>query len=146
MNIRQISVLMARIALFVIYFWFGLLKVIGLSPASPMVTALFKVTMSPMLEMIHMPYNMSPSLFVIAFGVFETLLGVLFLIPRFEKAAIALFFVHMTTTALPLFVLGSEVWTRPFVPTLEGQYILKNLALIACVLSVWSILPQKQTS
>ena len=131
MDTRQFSVLLARIALFVVYFWFGALKVIGQSPASEMVHHLFDQTMTPM-----MPF-MSFGIFIILFGLFEMLIGVLFIIPGLEKSALILFFLHMITTILPLFVM-SEVWTHMFVPTLEGQYIVKNLALMACAITIWS--------
>jgi uncharacterized membrane protein YkgB len=128
---------MARVALFVVYFWFGLLKVIGQSPASPMVEHLFEKTLG------FLPLITS-DMFLVLFGLFEMLIGILFIIPKLEKAAIGLFFIHMITTTLPLFILGGEIWTHAFVPTLEGQYIIKNLALIACTLSVWSIIPSQK--
>lgn len=127
MNIKQVSVLTSRIALFVIYFWFGLLKVIGQSPASEMVQSLFDKTM---------PAIMPFSSFIVLFGLFEMVIGILFFIPKLEKFAISLFGLHMITTILPLFVM-SEIWTSMFVPTIEGQYIVKNLALIACALNIW---------
>ena len=136
MSIRQISVLMARVALFVIYFWFGLLKVVGQSPATAMVSELFTKTMP------HMMPFMSFGVFIILFGLFEMAIGILFLIPGAERYALITFFLHIIMTALPLFMISS-VWTGMFVPTLEGQYIVKNLALIACALTVWSSLPPK---
>ena len=142
MTLRQSSVLLSRFALFVIYVWFGFLKVIGLSPASAMVEHLFAKTVLPMTGVMHLTF-ITPNLFVILFGLFEMLIGVLFIIPRAEKWAIGLFFFHIVTTALPLFLL-SEVWTKMFVPTLEGQYIIKNLALIACVLTIWSSISSTQ--
>lgn len=128
MNIKQMSVLISRIALFVIYFWFGLLKVIGQSPASDLVQSLFEKTIP------FMPF----SSFIVLFGLFEMAIGILFFIPKLEKIAISLFGIHMFTTILPLFML-SGLWTNIGVPTLEGQYIIKNLALIACVLNIWSV-------
>ena len=130
MSVQQISVLMARIALFVIYFWFGFLKVIGQSPASSMVKNLLSHTVP------FMPFG----LFIVLFGLFEVLIGILFIIPGKEKFATILFGIHIFTTTLPLFLLHGEVWTHIFVPTLEGQYIIKNLALIACALTIWSSL------
>lgn len=139
MKIQQITVLMARISLFVIYFWFGLLKVIGLSPASPMVTALFDKTVAhiPVVSMV------SVGLFIVLFGLFEMLIGILFIIPEKERLATVLFTLHIFTTALSLFVMiGSpgSPWTHILAPTLEGQYIIKNLALITCALTIWSSL------
>ena len=120
-------------ALFVIYFWFGLLKVIGQSPASEMVKTLLHQTMP------FMPF----SSFIVLFGLFEMVIGILFIIPGLERYALVLFGLHMITTTLPLFMM-SEVWNHMFVPTLEGQYIVKNLALIACALSIWSTLEPRK--
>ena len=127
MNIKQASIFLSRIALFLIYFWFGLLKVIGQSPAGPMVQNLLSLT-TP-----FMPFG----LFIVLFGLFEMLIGVLFIIPGQERKALIVFFLHMITTALPLFMM-SEVWTNIMVPTLEGQYIFKNIALVACAITIWA--------
>ncbi len=132
MSLKQTSILLSRLALFVIYFWFGALKVVGQSPASPMVASLLSQTMP------FIPFNF----FIILFGLFEVIIGILFIIPGAERWALALFLIHMLTTILPLFIM-SEVWTRMFVPTLEGQYIIKNIALIACAVTVWSSLSAK---
>ena len=140
MTLKQTSILLSRISLFVIYFWFGILKVIGLSPASLMVTELFEKTLAHVPIISGMPVN----LFVILFGMFEVIIALLFIIPGFERLGIAVFFIHMLTTTLPLFFLHQSVWTSVFVPTLEGQYIIKNLALLACVLSIWASLPKKE--
>ncbi len=118
---RKIAVPLARFGLFVIFVWFGLLKVIGQSPASPLVQNLFEHTI-PM---------MSFGTFIVLFGLFEVLIGVLFIIPTCERLVIPLLLVHMTTTFMPLFIIPEATWTRAFVPTLEGQYIIKNLALLA---------------
>jgi uncharacterized membrane protein YphA (DoxX/SURF4 family) len=139
MTLKQYSVLLARIALFVIYFWFGILKVIGLSPASALVQELFSKTIAliPVVNLI------SPNLFVILFGVFEVIIGILFVIPGKEKLATKLFFIHMFTTGLPIFFLKDSAWQKIMVPTLEGQYIIKNLALIACAINIISTLPRE---
>ncbi len=139
MSIRQTSVLLSRISLFVIYFWFGILKVFGLSPASGLVEELFSKTLAhiPLINLI------APNFFVIVFGIFEVLIGIIFIIPGKEKWASRLFYAHIITTGLPLFFLTNSVWQRLLVPTLEGQYIIKNLALIACVLNIMSSVPKE---
>ena len=138
MTLKQSSVLLSRIALFIIYFWFGFLKIIGLSPASPMVQELFGKTIA------HMPIvsAMSPGFFVILFGIFEVIIGILFVIPGKEKWAMWAFGIHMVTTTLPLFFLHASVWQHILVPTLEGQYVIKNIALIACALTIFASLPK----
>lgn len=125
---RETSVPVARFGLFVIFFWFGLLKVIGLSPASGLVQSLFEQTIS----------FMSFDFFLISFGLFEMLIGILFLIKGLERIVIPLLFIHMLTTFGPLIFLPSETWSGFMVPTLEGQYIIKNLALIATAIGIAS--------
>lgn len=42
----------------------------------------------------------------------------------------------MFTTFLPLIFLRNDVWANILVPTLTGQYIIKNLVLVASTLSI----------
>jgi uncharacterized membrane protein YkgB len=42
----------------------------------------------------------------------------------------------MIATFLPLFILPQETWSGFLVPTLEGQYIIKNLVLIAAAIGI----------
>ena len=116
----------ARISLFVIFFWFGMLKVIGQSPASEVVENLFSQTI---------PFMAFPT-FLILFGLFECLIGVLFLIKGAERVVIPLLVIHMITTFMPLYFLKSEMWSGMFIPTLEGQYVIKNLVIIATAIGI----------
>lgn len=116
----------ARFGLFVIFFWFGALKVVELSPASGVVARLFEQTI---------PF-MSFDSFLILFGLFECLIGILFAIKGLERVVIPLLFIHMITTFGPLVFLPSETWSAFMVPTLEGQYIIKNLVIIATAIGV----------
>lgn len=123
---RRVSEPVARIGLFVVFFWFGALKVFDLSPATPLVQALFQHTIP------FMPF----SVFIILFGLFEMLIGILFLIKGCERAVIPLLFLHMISTFLPLFLIPRETWSGFMVPTLEGQYIIKNLVIIAAAIGI----------
>jgi uncharacterized membrane protein YkgB len=123
---RKIFVPSARIGLFIVFFWFGFLKVIGLSPASGVVQRLFENTI-PFMEF---------STFLVLFGLFECLIGVLFLIKGMERVVIPLLLVHMITTFGPLVYLPEETWQKFMVPTLEGQYIIKNVVLIAAAVGI----------
>lgn len=125
---RKTSVPVARFGLFVIFFWFGMLKVLDMSPASPLVEQLFKETI---------PF-MSFASFNILFGAFEALIGVLFLKKGLERIVIPLLFIHMITTFMPLFLLPAVIWSSFMVPTMEGQYIIKNLVIIAAAVTIAS--------
>lgn len=118
----------ARFGLFVVFFWFGILKVLELSPASGVVARLFEQTI---------PF-MSFNSFLILFGLFECLIGILFIIKGAERIVIPLLFIHMITTFGPLVFLPGETWSGFMVPTLEGQYIIKNLVIIATAIGIAS--------
>lgn len=76
--------------------------------------------------------------FIVFFGVYEMLIGVVFLFPNMVRLAMALLVPHMITTFLPLVLLPSVTWQAFFVPTIEGQYIIKNLVIIALALAIAS--------
>jgi uncharacterized membrane protein YkgB len=115
-----------KFSIFLVYFWFGLLKVTGDSPASPMVLKLLDRTM---------PF-MDAATFLILFGLFEVVIGLLFLVPRLEKLATVLLAIHLITTILPLFLLPQFTWTGFLTPTMEGQYIIKNILIIALAFGI----------
>lgn len=116
-----------RIALAVIFGWFGFLKIIGLSPANGLIESLLGITLP------FIPF----AGFIVFLGVWETLVGVLFLFPKLTKWAFWLMLVQMFTTFGPLLFLPLISWQSFAVPTLEGQYIIKNLALVALGLNIY---------
>lgn len=125
---KKISLPMARISIFIIYFWYGYLKIIDTSPANPLVEALLNKTL-PFIEF---------SQFIIFFGIWEMVIGITFLIPNSTRIAIILLFLHMITTFMPLVLLPSIAWQNFLIPTLEGQYIIKNLVTISLVIFIIS--------
>ena len=128
-ELHWLEVPLAKFAIFVIYFWFGLLKLLGVSPAGPLVETLFQKTLE---GFIAFP------VFYMAFALFEMAIGVLFLIPRLERVAILLIALHLVMIVLPLFVLPHITWQSFLVPTLEGQYIIKNILIAAAAVVVGS--------
>ena len=118
----------SRFAIFLVYFWFGILKVLSLSPANPLVADLLSHTL---------PF-ISFDTFIILFGVFEMIVGVVFIVPRLERLAILLLGIHLVTTVMPLFVLPAVTWQNFLVPTLEGQYIIKNVLIISVAIGLAS--------
>jgi uncharacterized membrane protein YphA (DoxX/SURF4 family) len=116
----------ARIAVFIIYFWFGLLKILNLSPATPLASALVSHT-------IGMPY-FSASFKVLA--VYECVLGLLFLIPALTWLSAMLLVVHLVIVSSPLVLVAGVAWVHPLVPTLEGQYIIKDVAILALAVGI----------
>jgi hypothetical protein len=122
--VKRISAPFARIALFIVFFWFGLLKIIYTSPANSLISALLEKTM-PFIAFDQ---------FIVLLGIYEMTIGAAFLFSRLERLAMILLLPHMLLTFLPLVLLIDISWQSFFVPTLEGQYIIKNLAIIALAL------------
>jgi uncharacterized membrane protein YkgB len=125
---------LAKISIFIIFFYFGFLKVLGLSPANPLVSALLQQTID------FVPFEK----FVILWGFFEMLIGLTFITPRLERIAIFLLLLHMIIVALPLILLPQITWQKFLVPTLEGQYIIKNLAIISLALVIGAHLEKRK--
>ncbi len=118
----------ARISLFIVFFWFGVLKPLGVSAAEPLV--LKTVEWMPLL---------SPTQWLVVIGWWEMVIGICFLFRKTTKGAIALLFLQMTGTFMPLFIHPEITFQEngvPFLPTLEGQYIIKNIIIISAALVI----------
>lgn len=117
------SVTIMRIALAIVYIWFGGLKITGMSPAGELVE--------------QTVYWLKPEVFTPILGLFEVLIGLGLLIKRFIPYTITLLLLHMSATLFPIFILRTICFDAfPYCPTLVGQYIIKNLVLIAGALVV----------
>lgn len=112
------GLLVLRIGLGIVFFWFGALKFFpGLSPAEGLVR--------------NTIYFINPDLFLPVLAAWETLIGIGLIWGKYMRLTLLLLFLQMPGTALPILVLPDVVWTNfPFGLTLEGQYIIKNLVLI----------------
>ncbi|MDB5181334.1 MAG: hypothetical protein JWP13_97 [Candidatus Saccharibacteria bacterium] len=116
----------ARFSVFLIFFWFGLIKLIGASPASPLAKALTEKT-------VGLQYF--DALFI-AIAVLECIVGILFLFPKFTRIVIPLLLFHIAIVCSPLVITPDYTWQSFLVPTLEGQYIIKNAVVIAVAIGI----------
>ena len=116
-----------RIPIFIIFFWFGFLKIIDLSPAQQLVKD--TVNWMPLLSAESWTY---------VIGVWEVLIAICFLFKRTTLIAMILLFLQMSGTFLPLLILPEITFqnSNPFLPTLEGQYIIKNIIIITAALMI----------
>lgn len=116
----------ARISLFIIFFYFGFLKLVGLSPAGELALG-FAGKMGMGAYAMELFYLLA---------VVECIIGVMMLIPKLTRVAILVMVLHMILVSSPLILYPEAVWQRPLVPNLEGQYIIKNAALVALALGL----------
>ena len=116
-----------RLTMFIVFFWFGFLKIISHSPAEQLVSDLHKVTIAPLINQQH---------FIMFLGIFECVIGIAWLFPRLTKIAFVLFAIQIITTFLPFVFISDEIVKNGFELSLTGQYIVKNLVLISCALNI----------
>jgi len=116
-----------RIALGIVFLWFGALKLIpGLSPAEDLAGRTIES-----LTLGRVP----PSVALPALAMWEVAIGVGLLIGRWMRVVLLLLFVQMAGTITPLVLFPSETFVAfPFAPTLEGQYIIKNIVLVTAAI------------
>ncbi len=122
--IERKGIAVLRIAVGVIFFWFGFLKFFDdLSSAESIASKTISwLTFNQLQPEIAMP----------VLAVLECSIGIGILTKKYTEYVIPLLYFQMAGTLLPLIVFPDETWAvLPIVPTLEGQYILKNAVIIA---------------
>ncbi len=81
---------------------------------------------------------LSAEIWTLVIGWWEVLIAICFLFKKTTFYAMILLFLQMTGTFLPLVILPEVTFqnSNPFLPTLEGQYIIKNIIIIAAALII----------
>lgn len=130
--LRRWSVPILRISLAVVFIWFGALKVSGNTPVFELVASTV--------------YWVDPDWFVPALGVVEVLIGLGLLFRIGLRVVLAVLFVQLVGTFL-VFVLRPEIafqGDNPLALTTEGEFIVKNLVLLAAALTVGAMIEEER--
>jgi uncharacterized membrane protein YphA (DoxX/SURF4 family) len=116
-----------RLALGVVFLWFGVLKFFpGASPAEALAGETIET-----LTFGAIPEDVALRIL----AVWEVAIGIGLLVGRWMRAVLLLLFVQMLGTITPLFLFPSQTFTIfPIAPTLEGQYIIKNIVLVSAAI------------
>jgi uncharacterized membrane protein YphA (DoxX/SURF4 family) len=125
------SLIMLRISIGIIYLWFGGLKFFpGLSPAEDLAKlTIFKLTFGVI----------QPEVSLVLLAIWETFIGVVLISGVIQRIVIPLVLLHMVLTFSPFLLLPDLSFSsEPFVLTLVGQYIIKNLIIISSILVIGS--------
>jgi len=118
------GVLLLRLSLGLVFLWFGALKLFpGLSPAQDLAGRTIE----------QLSFGLvAPAVALPVLAVWECLIGLGLITGWFMRATLLLLWMQMVGTVTPVFLFPGEVFTRvPIAPTLEGQYIIKNVVLIS---------------
>ena len=128
-TLAQYAVPTLRIALGIVFLWFGVLKFFpNLSPAETLAARTIEVITLGIVK---------PAVSLPVLAAWESLIGLGLILGRWLRGILLLLVVQMAGTFTPLLLFPGETFTVfPFVPTLEGQYIIKNLVLIGAAMAV----------
>ena len=117
------------ISIGLVYFFFGILKFFPeLSPAEELAK-----------NTIHqLSFGLIPEQWaIIALAVLESVIGLMLLLNQRLRLAIYLALGHMVCTFTPLFFFPELAFTEaPYFPSLLGQYIGKNIIIVAALISL----------
>jgi uncharacterized membrane protein YphA (DoxX/SURF4 family) len=118
------GVFLLRISVGIVFFWFGVLKYFpGLSPATDLATKTIDTLTFGII---------SGSLALYILATLEVAIGIGLIFGVFLREILLLLLFQMLGTITPLFLFTSEAFTQiPYAPTLEGQYIIKNIVIVS---------------
>ena len=118
-----------RISLGVVFFWFGFLKFFpGASPAEGLASETIATITG---GLVHAAWSLP------VLATWECCIGLGLITGRAMRLTILLLFLQMPGTVLPLFLFPDLTFKSvPFVLTLEGQYIVKNVVLVCAGLVI----------
>ena len=125
-----------RIRMGIVFVWFGVLKFFpGVSAAQDLAIRTIEM----------LTFGLVPEVLIIhGLALWEVLIGVGLIWGKYMKATLLLLFLQMIGTFTPVFLFPSEVFNHiPYAPTLEGQYIIKNIVIISAAMVLWGRLRKK---
>jgi putative oxidoreductase len=124
--LRRWSVSLLRGALGTVFVWFGALKVLNLSPVADLVA--------------DTVYWVDSAWFVPALGVVEILIGLGLLLDRALRIVLAVLVLQLAGTFLVFIVRPGVAFQdgNPFLLTVVGEFVVKNLVLLTAALVVGS--------
>ncbi|HLD93810.1 MAG TPA: DoxX family membrane protein [Anaerolineales bacterium] len=123
------GIVLLRLSLGIVFMWFGALKFFpGLSPAENLAArTISQITFGVL----------APQTAVFILAVWESLIGIGLIFNLFMRATLLLLWVQMLGTITPILFFPGEVFSVfPYAPTLEGQYIIKNIVLVSAGLVI----------
>lgn len=123
-HLQMRSVTLLRIALGIVFLWFGALKVFGVSPVADLIKETYSFV--------------PPDAFLLIVGIWEILIGVGLILKLALRVTLALLWIQMLGTfgapilAPHIFFLNGN----PFLLTTEGEFVVKNIVLITAGLVI----------
>lgn len=133
-RLRSYAPVLMRVALGIVFVWFGALKIANVTPVAGLV--------ADTLAFVPIP----PALLLPALGAFEIVAGTMLAAGWMLRPVLAVLVGHLAGTFLVLVTLPGVAFQdgNPFLLTTEGEFVVKNLVLIAGALFVAASLPSRR--
>ncbi|HMG73327.1 MAG TPA: hypothetical protein VK582_07490 [Pyrinomonadaceae bacterium] len=122
--LQRWSVPALRLALGLVFLWFGALKVFGVSPITPMLRETFSFMALPALTVV--------------LGIWEMVIAVGLVFKLALRHTLCLMCLHLAGTFVALWLAPSLFFLHgnPLVLTVDGEFIVKNLVLLTAGLVI----------
>jgi uncharacterized membrane protein YkgB len=125
--LMRYSIIALRISIGVVYLGFGILKYFpGVSPAQDLALAT-----THLLTFGLVPAVVPSSVAMVLIATLECTIGLLLITGRWLRLTISLLAGHLAGILSPVVLLAGRLFAGPHhMPTLEGQYVLKDVILV----------------
>ena len=121
-----------RRAIGALFAWFGLNKLLG-----------FKSATSIIAETVYLG---TPETSARLLGLWELAIGLCLVIYPLARVGLGLLAIRLPGTLLALIVKADVCWDEPFVPTIQGQYLIKDVVLITAAIVIGGTLREEHRS
>ena len=114
-----------RLSLGIVFLWFGMLKISGISPVADMISASYSFMPEPA--------------FILGLGIIEVIIGLGLIFKIYLRTILIMFWLQMLGTfctflfAPSLLINGGNIFTL----TTLGEFIVKNIVLISAGVVIW---------
>ena len=117
-DMRKWGIPVLRVALGIVFLWFGALKIFGVTPVA---------------DLVGQTYSFFPvAEFLVFLGVWEVAIGIGLILKIFLRSVLAILWLQMLGTFIAS-VLEPSIFFNGniFLLTIEGEFLVKNLVLVA---------------
>ncbi len=121
---QRLGTPLLRVTLGIVFIWFGALKAAGVSPVDKMVASIYPIFSEPAL--------------ILALGIFEVVIGIGLIFKLNFRFMVTMLWLEMAGIFLSLFLRPDIFFqgSNPFLLTFEGEFVIKNIVLIAASIVV----------
>lgn len=119
---HQHSHRLERRAIGALFAWFGLNKLLGFTSATSIIA-----------ETVYLG---TPETTARMLGLWELAIGLCLVVQPLARVGLGLLAIRLPGTLLALVLKADTCWDEPFVPTIQGQYLIKDVVLITAAMVI----------